>query len=216
MPNWVDNSITVHGTPEQMEKFTAWLNEPMVLEYEWVNFPNEDGTPNNEKRTKKIDGFSFHKVVPVPKEIYGEYWTTSGTAKGVRYGETNNNWYNWNVANWGTKWDAREGEIGEPFTVGEHTSLTITFQTAWSPPEPAFAALSTMYPELTFSMSYTDESGWFGEGYAKDGEFYEELYVEPASHADYSDNGRECQACMWENEEFLYTDCPRVKEEVTV
>ena len=216
MPNWVDNNITVHGTAEQMEKFTAWLNEPMVLDYEWVNFPNEDGTPNTEKRTETIDGFSFHKIVPVPKEIYGEYWTTSGFSSGVHYGKTENNWYNWNVLNWGTKWGAREGEIVEPFALGDGVSMSVRFQTAWSPPTPVFTALIQMFPELSFGFSYTDESGWFGEGHGKDGEFVEELYVEPASHADYEDNGRECQACMWGDEDYLYADCPRVKEEATV
>ena len=215
MPNWTDNSVSAHGTTEQIENFMAWLNEPMVLEYEWTNFPNEDGTPNIEKRTEKIDGFSFHKIVPVPKEIYGEYWSVSGSTKGKQYGNTSSNWYEWNVANWGTKWDAKDGEVQEPFTVGDLTSVTITFITAWSPPLPVFIALTNMFPDLTFSISYTGEEGWFGDGHGKDGE-YHEVYVEPRSHADYEENDRDCQKCEWssifEDESYLYDDCPRQTE----
>jgi hypothetical protein len=39
------------------------------------------------------------------------------------------NWYNWNVTNWGCKWDV-EPQITED--TGD--SITLTFDTAWAPP----------------------------------------------------------------------------------
>lgn len=42
-------------------------------------------------------------------------------------------WYSWNVSNWGTKWDFGKGEHDDPATI-EDGLVSITFQTAWSPP----------------------------------------------------------------------------------
>jgi hypothetical protein len=46
----------------------------------------------------------------------------------------NNNWYLWRVANWGTKWDigCGDGYGLEPTRVDNE--LSITFDSAWSPP----------------------------------------------------------------------------------
>jgi hypothetical protein len=43
------------------------------------------------------------------------------------------NWYDWNVANWGTKWDVNND--GNTVSVDEGaTGVEIYFNTAWSPP----------------------------------------------------------------------------------
>jgi len=44
--------------------------------------------------------------------------------------EESENWYNWNVSNWGTKWEA---SIYSWEKVSD-TCITINFDTAWSPP----------------------------------------------------------------------------------
>ena len=44
--------------------------------------------------------------------------------------EESENWYNWNVANWGTKWEA---SIYSWEKVSD-TCITINFDTAWAPP----------------------------------------------------------------------------------
>lgn len=58
-------------------------------------------------------------------------------------------WYEWNCKNWGTKWNA--------YSIGEIEDNTISFDTAWSMPEPIFCKLSTMYPDLAFEVKYADE-----------------------------------------------------------
>jgi hypothetical protein len=40
------------------------------------------------------------------------------------------NWYDWNVNNWGTKWDASVID----FTREDDNTIIVTFDTAWSPP----------------------------------------------------------------------------------
>lgn len=44
------------------------------------------------------------------------------------------NWYDWNCANWGTKWDAYDIEIVSEYYDGDVSELTVTFDTAWAPP----------------------------------------------------------------------------------
>lgn len=69
-------------------------------------------------------------------------------------------WYEWNVANWGTKWDAYQYKerSREPGT------FIFQFQTAWNVPVPIFRKLGTMYPKLVFSVVAIDEGGPEYEG----------------------------------------------------
>lgn len=65
------------------------------------------------------------------------------------------NWYDWCVSNWGTKWNACHSEYWD---VDESSNMTMyRFDTAWSPPEPVIHALAIAYPNLTFRLEYTIE-----------------------------------------------------------
>ena len=62
------------------------------------------------------------------------------------------NWYDWDIANWGTKWDA--------YCLSVETTdneIMIEFQTAWSTPKPVFLKLAEQYPELMINIDYADE-----------------------------------------------------------
>lgn len=58
-------------------------------------------------------------------------------------------WYNWNVANWGTKWNAS----GPHLERVKNTNITYHFDTAWAPPTEIVAALAEQYPTLSFEFS---------------------------------------------------------------
>ena len=62
-------------------------------------------------------------------------------------------WYDWNIANWGTKWDLCEPEIER---VDDNT-IVINCQTAWSPPDTAF--------ETLYEQGYEIRALYVGEGY---------------------------------------------------
>lgn len=84
----------------------------------------------------------FRHLIPEPPNI--EQGGCSGQhAPGVIC------WYEWNVANWGTKWNAYESSV-------EHDG-TVTFLTAWSHPEPVIFALSKARPEAVFRVRYASE-----------------------------------------------------------
>ena len=57
-------------------------------------------------------------------------------------------WFDWRLANWGTKWKACESEIGED---------RISFETANNDARRVLVRLSAMFPEVEFYMEYADE-----------------------------------------------------------
>ncbi len=67
-------------------------------------------------------------------------------------------WYEWCIANWGTKWGAYDYAEKER----EPGRFSFQFDTAWSFPEPIFRKLEAMYPELVFDIASYDEGSNFG------------------------------------------------------
>jgi hypothetical protein len=59
------------------------------------------------------------------------------------------NWYNWQIENWGTKWDC--------YSHVEVDECQIHFDTAWSTPMHAMAKLSLMFDDITIEVKYADE-----------------------------------------------------------
>jgi len=64
-------------------------------------------------------------------------------------------WYEWSVANWGTKWDAYDYEERD----AQPGCFVFKFETAWSPPEPIFEKLAEMWPDLKIETESIDEGG---------------------------------------------------------
>lgn len=70
------------------------------------------------------------------------------------------NWYDWNIANWGTKW----GAYSYALRFREPQKLVFKFETAWSFPKPIFEALTAQHPDLVFDVVTIDEGGPEYEG----------------------------------------------------
>lgn len=79
------------------------------------------------------------------------------------------NWYAWNIENWGTKWDVESEEWGR---VTDHnstdTAATISYDTAWGPPlgfyekltEQGFNIAAYYYePGMAFCGKWSSEFG---------------------------------------------------------
>jgi hypothetical protein len=58
-------------------------------------------------------------------------------------------WYDWSIANWGTKWNCYD-----VFLLDDNS---IEFDTAWSTPQPIIEALSKKFPDIVISVDYADE-----------------------------------------------------------
>lgn len=66
-------------------------------------------------------------------------------------------WYDWCNRNWETKWDACRPEIVR----NSDTEADIRFDTAWGFPLPVIREMISLYPELSFYGSMTEESNAF-------------------------------------------------------
>ena len=102
----------------------------------------------------------------MPEEVYQAQGTDSGDLKEALMFK-GNNWYDWNVRNWGTKWDVanvdNEGYPETEITDEGEDFIAYRFNTAWSPPIEAIIKLVDQYPKLRFSLSFEEETGWGGE-----------------------------------------------------
>lgn len=57
-------------------------------------------------------------------------------------------WYDWNVKNWGTKWDASSVELTQKGKL-----LIFEFETAWAPPVPVFEYIAEHFAGHIESMT---------------------------------------------------------------
>lgn len=206
MPNWSFNSLSISGTPEEIQQIKAQVSAPFEKEYD--NWKTEDNTYVRQMVSHSNPVFAFWNIVRPPADKMDEYNATHGYGKEGRTGDTEFNWYNFNIREWGTKWDVSVSDNEEyPETelitdLPDH--LAYRFNTAWSPPMPAIAKLSTQYPNAVFDLEYEEETGWGGEIVFKNGEV--------VSSSEYDNKCRECDEidCMeWDEEtsEEVCTKC---------
>lgn len=198
MPNHVYNTLTIHAqTKEELDSLIATLATPFeVQEHNWTT---------GEYETKISDSpFSYNNIIPFPTEP-NSYWDYKDED-----GKTHQKWYDWNINNWGTKWDAYD------VSIESHTDLSVTycFNSAWSPPVNVFQALCLKYPNLSLNLYYEEEQGWGGEMESGFGESYPSQVREwdiPESHADYMALGRECNCESESDRTYWFKDCPKNK-----
>jgi len=149
MPNWCNNTLIIEGDQEVINKLIEQAQEPHPQKFGWLD---EDKKYQTEVRTES-SRFSFFNFVRPPQESIdsGEYFEARGWDGEKETGFTENNWYDWNIKNWGTKWDACEVMID----VFEEDTI-IHFDTAWSPAVPAIKEIINQYPDLTFEYAYEE------------------------------------------------------------
>jgi len=132
VPNICENELSIYADGDQQEALLKTLTKrvkskesvfdfnKLVPSPDWDNTPNEDG----EFPVIDEDAPAFMQIKKFPLS-----------------GKSDDRWYDWRCTNWGTKWGACEIEI----TQDDEDFLEITFNTAWSPPEPIVEALRSKY-----------------------------------------------------------------------
>lgn len=79
-------------------------------------------------------------------------------------------WYNWALANWGTKWGAYDTRLisQEPDDEKpQYVRVKIEFQTAWASAGEAIQKLSGQFPNFLFFLTYSDEDCGYNVGKLK-------------------------------------------------
>jgi hypothetical protein len=108
-----------------------------------IKIKSEDKTLLKEIKDFLSEGdsvFNFSKIIPMPED------------------ETD--WYNWNISNWGTKWNASDTELASDST---DSVLTYYYNTAWAPALPVLVKLTTLFPTISLFTRFVEEQGWGGE-----------------------------------------------------
>lgn len=150
MPNWSFNHLKVSGKKDDLKKF---------VEKSLVKIIDENS--GQESIT-----FSMNATYPMPKELEETQSPVSKQNKKLieKYGT--DNWYDWRINNWGTKWDTSSVS----YDVFD-TEFYVDFDTAWSPPVLWLEKVIQDYPELIFDMDWLEESNAFcGRMICKDGQ----------------------------------------------
>ena len=79
------------------------------------------------------------------------------------------NWYDWSLMNWGTKWDCSSEEMG--FDTDNENYITINFNSAWSPPVHWLRNVIKLFPNLNFKLVFMETGNWFaGCAFNEEGE----------------------------------------------
>jgi hypothetical protein len=147
MPNWCSNNIRVSGPDAALNEFAEWLDDGNNL---------------------------LSKIIPTPEELTKVQSPFNGTKEEsdaliAKYGH--NNWYDWNIANWGTKWDV------EPNLQTNDGEIGLVFESAWSPPQRAIALLAEKFDDLSFYHAYLEEGmGFVGYDEYEGGKIVDEFY----------------------------------------
>ena len=203
MPNWVYNGLTVEGKPESVKKMMEQLNTPFVRVHDQWNVATQQMEKQQVTYPNPI--FAFWNIIkPTDLEAYDKQAEFKGTTLPIDF--AGDDWYNWNIRNWGTKWDVAvsSNETYPNTTVedtanGENHVVHYNFETAWSRPMPALINLSNQYPDLLFTLSYEEETGWGGE--------LELLRGKVISESQYDNMCRNCDGTYLDSEIVDCEDC---------
>ena len=168
MPNWSYNNLQVSGDAEVMKQFYSQAiknnseGEPefrlsnliampekikntistssSARDRKWMNVEKSD---IRDSSISDILG-EESEVVLIPVENNTEEKCRQLVAE---FGA--DNWYDWNIKNFGTKWDASATEFD-----CDEGHFNVWFDTAWSPPGVFLEGAQVMYPQLDFELVY--------------------------------------------------------------
>ena len=164
MPNWVFNNLRVEGNQLDIQRVKKQLNTPFEMSY----LAMDGETRYNTKISNPV--FSFWNIVkPTDLDAYHNSPSTGVPANPEDSDAwfKSDNWYDWNIRNWGTKWDVsvHDGEQYPETKITDEGELFINyrFDTAWAPPLPAIEKLSKQHSRVVFTLDYEEETSWGGE-----------------------------------------------------
>ena len=122
MPNHITNCIVIRGEGKNLDD----------LRLKVIKF--------NPKSQSLY--FDFNELIPQPANMFNGDLGEAERKQCKQEGRPN--WYDWNVANWGTKWNAYDYKEHH-FKWSETGGVwAFEFLTAWCPPEPIFQAIEKL------------------------------------------------------------------------
>jgi len=190
MPNWCVNQVDIRGDEAEVARLIEFVkSDESAFAFEKVVPPPTTPMYSSDASHNKYVCGCESVAEPDPKNEGKFVWVIDGKAVGFggkcpthgehAFANHPENWYNWNIENWGTKWSAGEvwhDRADDDGNVDGETSYN--FDTAWAPAEPVVAALAEKFPTLHIVHRYCEGGmGYAGEVvYLNGGEARREEY----------------------------------------
>ena len=132
MPNWCNNTITLTGPKEKITAIYAKAKEDNAL---------------------------LQQLKPMPEALEGTTSPSPTEGKVQPLVDGFDNWYDWRVQNWGSKWDvdADNLELSE-----DGTTIEGWFDSAWAPPIHAYEYFLTDNEDCSINCNYYEGGMDFG------------------------------------------------------
>lgn len=223
MPNWVSNELVVVSKDEFLlavfkksiaKPYTTEFRRSELVDGKWERVP---------QITVNRSAFSFWNIVSPDPFLFAQYFSDENVYNTIQTPvddpnwwsdlmeatSKSNNWYEWNLRNWGTKWEATNVDCHQesPFI------LKYTFDTAWGCVDDLMVRLSAKYESLKFFYNACYEDGERVSMVIEDGTVLEqEDSGPPSSHEESEEVWGECYRCQDNDEEDWFEDCPRPEE----
>ncbi len=174
MPNWCSNELSISGEKAVLVRFLEGLK----------------ALPASYAEEKPITEpcYTLNSYVPVPAEIQAKPYSPNFSASIPSLQQECG--YNWQSEHWGTKWDCFAdsdfefemkriwSELGaQPEGI---VSVTLMFETAWSPIDAWVKKVGMQFPKLTFELHYMGEGASFGGVLVVEGDEVSERFYDDA------------------------------------
>ena len=134
MPNWCDNQITITGPESVIDKIEKIVKE------------------------EKDGGGLLNFMKPMPVQLKDTTSPSSSADKPQPMVEGFDNWYDWRVENWSTKWEVCEfyGVDRQYLTEQNEGESVITFgfSSAWAPPIGAYEQFLVDHEDCSLRAFY--------------------------------------------------------------
>jgi len=165
MPNWCENEVIISGDKDKVKELVELMtprfdynrlipmpeellgsrSPAMIIsqkEYEIQEINNREIIAKAKQEGKEIPVFSLGDGITI--EMSNSFIE--------KYGY--DNWYDWSVKNWGTKWNACRVEF--EYKDGSDYAVYV-FDSPWNPPDKVCFALRNKFPELEIEWNYNEE-----------------------------------------------------------
>lgn len=158
MPNWTSNFITIKGDPQDIRAFLdAVRSEDQLFDFQKI-MPMPELLRKTATGRTVIGGKSVtswyvvrEASLETPEEIRAFTPEEQTALRDIGH----SNWYDWSLANWGTKWNACDPRINDE-TI-KRGYIEIIFDTAWEAPVPILRKIIVDFPKLTFECRWRNE-----------------------------------------------------------
>lgn len=177
MPNWCQNEVSIYGDKEDIKKIKAEVftvdkgNKQPYLDFNKViPMPKEledSVSPPNVVSDEIIRMRDLLKANPSIQSIWvdgrqikdnewSEKFMSERQSEILKKTYGANNWFDWRVQNWGTKWGIDGDSI--QFYDEDADRIVLHFDTAWSPPDEIASSLKERYEDIDMSWFYREDS----------------------------------------------------------